>query len=402
MGYTPCIAEPDVWMKQIDDSHYEYIAVYVDDLAIASKDCQNIISIFIVKYQFKLKGTGPIKFHLGMDFFHDKDGTLCYAPKKYIQRLSDSYLQMFNSSPHASYQSPLEHNDHPEIDDSDFLDPEGIQKFQSMIGSLQWVTQIGRIDITAATMTMSGFRQAPKNGHLERAKRMYGYLTKMKDAVIRIRTDEPDYSDLPKLVYDWERSVYGKGSEIMPHNQPKALGKRVIITSYVDANLFHDILTGRSVKGLLHLLNKTPIDWYSKKQATVETATYGSEYVAVRTCVEQIMDLRSTLRYMGVPVSGETFMFGDNKAVVDSSNIPHYKIHKRHNMLSYHRVREAIAYKICTFFHIDGNINPADILSKHWSYAKVRDSIKPLLFYSGNTMDLVHDIKSNSLQKKGE
>ena len=51
-----------------------------------------------------------------------------------------------------------------------------------------------------------------------------------------------------------------------------------------------------------HLLNKMPVDWYSKKQTTVETATYGSEMLAVRTCVEQIIDLRTTLRYLGVPL----------------------------------------------------------------------------------------------------
>jgi hypothetical protein len=63
-----------------------------------------------------------------------------------------------------------------------------------------------------------------------------------------------------------------------------------------------DITAGKSVTGILHLINKTPLDWYAKKQATVETATYGSEFVASRICVEQIIDLRSTLRYLGVPV----------------------------------------------------------------------------------------------------
>jgi hypothetical protein len=57
----------------------------------------------------------------------------------------------------------------------------------------------------------------------------------------------------------------------------------------------HDITSGKSVTGILHLVNKTPMDWYSKKQATVETATYGSEFVAARVCVEQIIDLRTTL-----------------------------------------------------------------------------------------------------------
>ena len=52
------------------------------------------------------------------------------------------------------------------------------------------------------------------------------------------------------------------------------------LSHFVDANLYHDIVTGRSVTGILHLVNKTPIEWYSKKQGTVETTTFGSEFVA--------------------------------------------------------------------------------------------------------------------------
>jgi hypothetical protein len=82
---------------------------------------------------------------------------------------------------------------------------------------------------------------------------------------------------------------------------PLGLGKQVILSHYVDVNLYHNVLTGRSVTGVLHFLNGTPIDWYSKKQATVESATNGSEFVAARTWVEQIIDLGHTLRYLGVP-----------------------------------------------------------------------------------------------------
>jgi hypothetical protein len=77
--------------------------------------------------------------------------------------------------------------------------------------------------------------------------------------------------------------------------RPPPLGKQVILTHYVDANLYHNVLTGRSVTGVLHFLNGTPIDWYSKKQATVKSATYGSEFGAARTCVEQIINLCHTL-----------------------------------------------------------------------------------------------------------
>ena len=69
---------------------------------------------------------------------------------------------------------------------------------------------------------------------------------------------------------------------------PVPCGQPVITTTYEDANLYHDYLTGRSVTGVLHLVNQTPVDWYCKRQATVETATYGSEFNAARTATEQI------------------------------------------------------------------------------------------------------------------
>ena len=148
------------------------------------------------------------------------------------------------------------------------------------------------------------------------------------------------------------------------------------------------MISGRSVTGVMHCLNKTPINWYSKKQATVETATYGSEFVAARTCVEQIIDLRNTLRYLGVPVREKAFMFGDNESVVNSSMRIDAKLHKRHTILSFNRVREAIASKIVRFHHMPGEINPADILSKHWSHAQIWATLRPLLFWRGDTADI--------------
>jgi len=65
-------------------------------------------------------------------------------------------------------------------------------------------------------------------------------------------------------------------------------------SSFVDANLYHDLITGRAVTGILHLVNQTPIELYTRRQPTMETTTYGSEFMAARTATEQIMDLRLT------------------------------------------------------------------------------------------------------------
>ena len=113
------------------------------------------------KYGFKIKEAGPLEFHLGADFFRDKEGTLCMAPQKYIERLTASYEKMFEEKPSAKMYSPLMKGDHPELDDSEFLDADGVQQYQSLIGSMQWAISLGCFDIATAVMSMSSFQTAP-------------------------------------------------------------------------------------------------------------------------------------------------------------------------------------------------------------------------------------------------
>jgi hypothetical protein len=211
--------------------------------------------------------------------------------------------QMFNENPPSKANSPLDSNDHPEVDTSKFLDEDGIQQYQSLIGSMQWAISIGRFDIAVHVMSMSSFRTSPRREHLNWAKRMVGYLSKFWLAKIWVLTNEPDYTDVERTKYDWTKSVYGDISEVIQTDTPPPpLGGFVTLTHYQDANLYHDINTGRSVTSILHFMNKMPIDWYSKKQATIKTATYGSEFISARTCIDQIVDLRLTLKYLGIPI----------------------------------------------------------------------------------------------------
>ena len=293
---------------------------------------------------------------------------------------------MFGWKPKTVYTSPLASNDHPELDTSGLLDEDGITQYQSLLGVLQWTITLGRFDICTAVMTMSGFRVAPRQGHLDRLRRICGYLCKMKHGFIRVRTSEPEYSDLGESSYDWARTVYGDAKEQLPFDAPKPLGKPVVLTSYVDANLLHDMVTGRSVTAVLHLVNQTPIEWFSKKQATVETATYGSEFVAAKMAVQQSMGMRTALRYLGVRIKGPTHLFGDNESVVTNASLPHSPLRKRHHALSYHYTRESIASGAIDFRFLPGHMNPADILSKHWGYQQVWTlTLRPLLFWMGDT-----------------
>lgn len=400
MGFFPSRADPDIWMRAKDD-HYEYIGIYVDDLEICSKDPAAIIHELEQTHKFKLKGTGELEFHLGCNFFRDEEGVLCFGPRKYIERTAAEYERMFGQKPKTNVSSPLEKNDHPELDTSPLLDIDGITKYQSLIGALQWTITLGRFDVGTAVMTMSGYRVAPRVGHLDRVRRIVGYLVKMKHGFVRIRTDEPDYSALEKPNADWSHTVYGKVTEELPKDAPKPLGKRVVHTCYVDANLQHDLTTGRSVTGVLHFFNQTPIEWFSKKQATVETATYGSEFIAAKTAVQQSMGLRAFLRYLGVEVHGPTHMFGDNGSVVTSGSMPLSPLKKRHLALAYHYTREAVASDAIDFQFLPGQWNPADILSKHWGYAQVWPLLQPILFWQGDTAPLLLAKDTRPSKRKG-
>jgi hypothetical protein len=128
-----------------------------------------------------------------------------------------------------------------------------------------------------------------------------------------------------------------------------------------------------------------------KKQATVETATFGSEFIAARTTIDQIVDLWMTLHYLGIPIWEKSYIFRDNKTIIDASLTSHAKLHKRHNPLSFHCVQEAVASKYVTIFHLLGEYNPAYILSKHWVYALVWQTMNALLFARGDKWDLLDD-----------
>ena len=118
-----------------------------------------------------------------------------------------------------------------------------------------------------------------------------------------------------------------------------------------------------------------PVDWYSKQQATVETATSGSEFVAAKTATEQIIDIRQILRYLGAPMGSKSYLFGDNRSVVTSATLPHSTLTKHHNIF---------AAKLRAFYWIQSAYNLSDMLSKHWDHPSVYPMILKLLITRGN------------------
>ena len=183
-------------------------------------------------------------------------------------------------------------------------------KYLTMVGQLQWLVTLGRFDIHAQVTTMSRFRAAPRQGHMDRLKGFtpmplgprimqlglgLNNLT-IPSFLIKILTGHTLYMvmSMNSFLMTCQNHL---AHEILPDDMPEPLGKAVTTTTTMDANLNHCFATGKSLTGCLHFVNKTAVDWYSKKQATVETATYVSEFVAAKTATEQIMDIRQTISW---------------------------------------------------------------------------------------------------------
>ena len=100
MDFIPSRADQCIWLKKSKKLNiYEYIAVYVDDLCIAAQDPKEIINVLKSKYHLKVKGDGPLTYQLGADYFQDPDGTMVSRPKKYIEKLKETYIRLFNTEP---------------------------------------------------------------------------------------------------------------------------------------------------------------------------------------------------------------------------------------------------------------------------------------------------------------
>ena len=118
LNFKPSKEDPDVWMRpEPGGTCYEYIAVYADDLAIAAKDPQAFCNELKKKFNLKLKGVGPLEYHLGCSYKKDHDRTLAADPRRYVNKTLESYEKMFKEKPRKS-RPPLEGGDHPELDSS--------------------------------------------------------------------------------------------------------------------------------------------------------------------------------------------------------------------------------------------------------------------------------------------
>ena len=162
---------------------------------------------------------------------------------------------------------------------------------------------------------------------------------------------------------DWT-DFYCHSIEPLPDEIPTPLGEPVEIHCFVDASHACDKLNRRSRTGILMFINGAPISWLSKKQNSIETSSFGSEFTAMRLAAELTVAMRFKLRMMGIPLTGPAHVRCDNEAVVKNTSSPESTLSKKHNAVAYHYAREQVAAGVMEVHKESGKTNLADMLTK--------------------------------------
>jgi hypothetical protein len=239
LGYVSCKADPDVWLRETTRPDgfecYEYLLIYTDAIMAIGLDNQTCLS-HINKY-FKLKDGSiqPPDIYLGAKIKKTalKNGGLCWGQSAsgYLQETVqnvEAWLDEYDLKLPTRTGTPMSASYRLELDVTPLLNDETANYFQSLIGSLRWGVELGRIDIATEISLLAGHLAMPRSGHLYAAFRVFAYLKTHHNSRIVFDPTTPDIDYTIFKDNDWEK-FYGDIRESIPGNAPAPRGNPVTL-----------------------------------------------------------------------------------------------------------------------------------------------------------------------------
>jgi hypothetical protein len=225
------------------------------------------------------------------------------------------------------------------------------------------MVELGRLDICTEVSMLAAHSACPREGHLAAVIHLYAYLQRVPRSKLLFDPSKMNHQTLPDVDQGWI-DMYGKVKELIPPDLPEPLGESVQTTCFVDSDHAGDLVTRRSRTGVLIYVNRAPIVFYSKKQGSIETSSYGSELAAMKTAIELVEGLRYKLMMMGVKLDGPTHVLADNMSVVHNVSNPSSQLKKKSNSVAFHYCRERVTMGVCAVTYVKTSENLADMLTK--------------------------------------
>ena len=241
--------------------------LYRDECLAISKTPMESLMEINKYFPMKPSSIGPPKIYLGAKIMKVQlsNGVVAFAMSmsQYVKeavRNVEEHLKKRDLGLLKKASTPIAANYSPEIDGSPELDEEDAAYYQSLIGTLQWIVEMGRMDISIGVSALLSFVVMPREGHMQQVLHIFAYLKIHHNA--RLVFDQ-SYPDINNDAFDG--AVYMK--EPISGNAPKPLGSEFIICAFVDTSFAGCKLTRRSRTGFIVFLNRAPIIYFSKKQS---------------------------------------------------------------------------------------------------------------------------------------
>jgi transposase InsO family protein len=325
MGYQRTEADHAVFTRT-RNSALSIIALYVDDITMASKDMETIDQDKAsLRESYEMTDLGDISWILGMHVTRDRDaGWIAISQQKHIEET----LERFGKSDIRPISTPTLANEHlikipsPEID---------VKSYQSAIGALMYPMLGTRPDLAYTVAALGRHSASPGEEHQRALDRAFRYLKATSD----------------------QRLVFQRGTP-----------SGTTLHGFVDADWASDVNDRKSTSGFVFMLGGAAVSWSSKKQTSVALSSTEAEYIAAAHATKEVVWLRRLLIDLGLDLDSPTTLHVDNQSAIAIARNPEFHDRTKHIEVRHHFLRHKVEGKEIHLEYIPTEEQTADILTK--------------------------------------
>ncbi|XP_046472611.1 uncharacterized protein [Neodiprion pinetum] len=330
-GLQQSKVDPCIYHKTLDEKML-FLAVYVDDLLIFTNDQvtkENLKNK--LKKCFKMKEMGEAHHCVGLRITRDRQaGKIYLDQEKYIKEtlakfnMADCKPAVTPTDPNQKLTKDMSPKNNEEIEEMSRI------PYQEAIGSILYVAQGTRPDLSYAINTVSKFNNNPGKAHWSAVKRILRYLK--GTSKMRLEFSAKANTDL---------------------------------IGYCDADWASDTDERRSCTGYVFILQGAAISWNCKRQHTVALSTTEAEYMALSSATQEAMWLKQFKEELWPNDQTKAItIYCDNKSAINLAQTDGYHARSKHIDVRHHFVRQKLSQKYIKVDHVGTEKMTADILTK--------------------------------------
>jgi len=338
-----------------------YVGIYVDDIIYFSPS-----DVVESKFETLLSSIGNVDFmgqvthFLGIEFtwmtLPNGHLNVSLTQQSFIDTLLDNLGIAIDNVSHFStpYRSGYPVDSVPFIEMSSSERDKLRLRYQSLVGSLNWLAHTTRPDLSTIVSILAQHQSLPSPGHYDAAIYVVKYLattsslgiyfSSTRDSILQSYLHFPVQQSLISMS---DANWGPQDASLSSTNQDLPLFvSRSMSAFYID-------LFG-------------PLHWISKRQSTTAASSAEAEIYATDECVKFLLDLVQLFEFLDVKnifMPATNIIYNDNKACINWSKSATTK-GLRHVQMRENRVRENVCSKFVTICHVDGKINLADLFTK--------------------------------------